>query len=127
MVTVQAAVPPVGLVEVTALPMPSTATQRLILGQEIPVNSLAPLTLRSVNFQAATPPVGLVDVIRSPLSSTAIQRVLLGQETAARLRLVVKWANFQVAAPPVGFVEVITSPPPKATHRVTLGQDTPPM
>jgi hypothetical protein len=33
LVTVQAAAPPVGWLEVTTLPLPSTATQRPLLGQ----------------------------------------------------------------------------------------------
>ena len=36
LVTVQAFVPPVGLIDVTTLPLSSTATQRLTLGQDTP-------------------------------------------------------------------------------------------
>jgi hypothetical protein len=51
--------------------------------------------------------------------------LLLGQDTLVTLWLAVMWVTFHAAAPPVGLVEVATSPPPKATHRVALGQDTP--
>jgi hypothetical protein len=35
-VTIQAAAPPLGLLEVTTLPVKSTATQRPLLGQDTP-------------------------------------------------------------------------------------------
>ena len=77
--TVQAAAPPVGLLEVTTLPLRSTATQRPLLGQDTPFRAVPPST--GVTVQAAVPPVGLLEVTTLPALSTATQRPLLGQDT----------------------------------------------
>src|SRR5207253_2683441 len=82
LVTVQTAASPVGLPDVTTLPLPSTATQRLLLGHDTPESELVPSTW--VTFQAAAPPVGLLDVTTPPRSSTATQRLLLGHDTPFR-------------------------------------------
>src|SRR2546426_12037011 len=81
LVTVQAAAPPVGLLEVTALALPSasTATQMLMLGQATPERELEPSTL--VPVHAAAPPVVLLDVTTLPATATATQRPRLGQDT----------------------------------------------
>src|SRR5207248_1592179 len=81
-VTVHAAGPPKGSLDETTLPLPSTATQRLMLGQETSDRELVPSTLAT--FQAAAPPSGLLEVTTLPLPSTATQRLLLGQDTAER-------------------------------------------
>jgi hypothetical protein len=81
-VTVQAAAPPVGLLDVTTLPPLSKATHRPLLGQDTPDIELKKSTW--VTVQAAAPPVGLLDVTTLPLWSTATQRLLLGQDTLVR-------------------------------------------
>ena len=130
-VTFQAATPPVGLVEVTTLPKLSTATHRLLLGQDTPVRKLEPSTCAS--FQAVAPPIGLVEVTTLPLVSTATQRTLLGQDTAvSRGPLALgptepsTLVTFQATAPPVGLLDETALPWSSiATHRLLLGHDTP--
>ena len=78
--TVHAAAPPVGLVEVTTLPVPSTATHNVVLGQEIPLTGLLPSTFDTDH--AVAPPVGLTEVTTSPDPSAATHNVLLGHERA---------------------------------------------
>jgi hypothetical protein len=113
----------VGLLEVTTLPLPSTATQRPLLGQETPVRELLVSTL--VRVQAAAPPVGLLEVTTLPLPSTATQRPLLGQETPSRGLLPSTLVTVQAAAPPVGLLEVTTLPAlSTATQKLLLGQNT---
>ncbi len=80
LVTVQAAAPPVGLLEVTTLPLRSTATQRPLLGQDTP-SALMP---ELVTVHAPAPPVGLLEVTTLPPRSTATQRPLVGQDTPDR-------------------------------------------
>src|SRR3989475_13208504 len=62
LVTVQAAAPPVGLLEVTALAVPSasTATQRVILGQGARARKSE--AAASVTAHAAAAAVGLLEV-----------------------------------------------------------------
>jgi hypothetical protein len=93
-VTFQAAAPPVGLLEVTTPPFVSTATQRPLLGHEMPFSEQgAPLVAvgaqpagpyTCVTFQAAAPPVGFLEVTTLPPPSTATQKLLLGQDTLER-------------------------------------------
>src|SRR5436190_1543975 len=102
--------PPVGLVEVTTLPLrSSTATQRSLVGQEATFSEVELCTF--VTVQAAAPTVGLLEVTTLPLSSTATHRSLLGQDTAWRFALspLVRLQQalsavivVQAAAPPVG-------------------------
>src|SRR5437870_6919854 len=106
LVTVQTAASPVGLPDVTTLPLPSTATQRLLLGHDTPESELVPSTW--VTFQAAAPPVGLLEVTTLPLPSTATQRLLLGQDTSASEWEPSRWITDHVAASPVGLSEVPT-------------------
>jgi hypothetical protein len=80
-VTVQAVAPPVGWLEVTTLPLLSTATQRPLLGQDTPVR----WERTGVTIQAAAPPLGLLEVTTLPVKSTATQRPLLGQDTPSRV------------------------------------------
>src|SRR5207244_11435086 len=108
LVTVQTAASPVGLPDVTTLPLPSTATQRLLLGHDTPESELVPSTW--VTFQAAAPPVGLLEVTTLPRPSTATQRLLLGQDTSANELEASTWITFHAAAPPVGLLEVTTLP-----------------
>src|SRR5438445_13322382 len=77
LVTVQTAASPVGLPDVTTLPLPSTATQRLLLGHGKPASALVPSTW--VTFQAAAPPVGLLEVTTLPWPSTSTATVQRGR------------------------------------------------
>jgi hypothetical protein len=83
LVTVQAAAPAVGLLEVTTSPLASTATQRPLLAQDTPDRALVSST--RVTVQAAAPPVGLLEVTTLPaLASTATQRPLVEHDTPYR-------------------------------------------
>ena len=105
------------------MPRSSTATQRLMLGQETPCRELLS-TLAA--FQAAAPPVGLVDASTLPSRPTATHRSRLGQETLDTVVEVFTWVTFQAPAPPVGSLEATTLPlSSTATQRLLLGQDTP--
>jgi hypothetical protein len=64
-VTVHAAAPPVGLVEVTTLSRVSTATQRLALAHETLVR-FGEEASTDVTVHADVPPVGLVAVTTLP-------------------------------------------------------------
>jgi hypothetical protein len=108
LVAVQADAPPVGLVEETAFPLTSTATQSCRLEHETLLSQREPSTSAAV--QADVPPVGLVAVTAPPSESTATQRRLLGQETAYGLNSAPMEVKVQAEAPPVGLVEVTTSP-----------------
>ena len=124
----QAAAPPVGLIEVRIAPSLPTATQSPVLGQEMPKRRSAPGI--SVTFQAPGPPIGLVEVRTEPLYSTATQRLGVGQSTACRLPLVVSpggsWKVFQALASPVGLDETAKDPAvPTPTQRLAEGQDIP--
>src|SRR2546428_13373381 len=79
LVTLHATAPPVGLLEVTTLPFTSTATQRLLLGQDGPGRELKPSTL--VTFQPAAPAGRLLDATTLPPSPTARQRPPVRQTT----------------------------------------------
>ena len=83
LVTDQAVVPPVGLAEVTALPLPSAAMQRWLLGQDTSFRELPPSTVIAVHVGDTA--AGLLEVTTSPRSSTATQRSLLKQDTPLRL------------------------------------------
>src|SRR2546426_11079554 len=84
--------------------MPSTATQKVMLGQDTPVRGLVPSTFVSV--QAALPPVGLLDVITLPALSTATQKLTLGHEMPCTLPAPATFAETQAAADPVGLLEL---------------------
>jgi hypothetical protein len=78
LVTVHAAAPPVGLLEVTTvLPLP-TATHSRTLGHETPFRLDAPIRLLSVH--AVSLPVGFVEVITLPARFAPAHSVLLGHE-----------------------------------------------
>jgi hypothetical protein len=81
-VTFQAAAPPSGLLEVTPLPAASTATQKLLLGQDTPFSEMAPSTPAA--FHPAAPPFGLPEVNTLPPLSVPTQRVVLVHETLVR-------------------------------------------
>jgi hypothetical protein len=81
LLTVQAADPPVGFVEVTTLPLLSTATQKPLLVHDTPVSALVPSTLATNQG----PTLGSTEVTTSPLPSTAAQKPSLGQDTPVRL------------------------------------------
>ena len=122
-VTFQAAAPPVGLVEVTTLPLPSTSTQKPVVGQDTPLGPKS-AEVTCVTFQEGAPPVGLVEV--TTLSwPTATQRSLLGQDTLER-PLDGTLLTLQAVAPPVGLVDMTTSPRSFTTMQSpVLGQETP--
>jgi hypothetical protein len=69
-----------------ASPLPPTATQRWLLGQETPSSPpLKPASARTmlatrVTFQAVVSPLGLLEVTTLPLPPTATHRPLLGQD-----------------------------------------------
>src|SRR5438445_10694704 len=98
LVTVQTAASPVGLPDVTTLPLPSTATQRLLLGHDTPESELVPSTW--VTFQAAAPPVGLLEVTTLPFTDpkSVVQR--MGEDTAARGLEPTTLITIHAAAPP---------------------------
>jgi hypothetical protein len=59
----QAPIPPVGSVEVRIFAALSTATHKLVVGQDTPVNESAPLrSMPGVVLHAPAPPVGLLEV-----------------------------------------------------------------
>jgi hypothetical protein len=74
--TCQAPAPPVGLVEVTAFPAPSTATQSVGPAQDTAWMKLLPSTLTIAQTGLASP--GFVDVTTLPVSSTATQKYAVG-------------------------------------------------
>src|SRR5207247_2433441 len=78
LVTVHAAAPPVGLLEVTTVPPLPTATHSRTLGHETPFRLDAPIRLLSVH--AVSLPVGFVEVITLPARFTPAHSVLLGHE-----------------------------------------------
>src|SRR6202521_2313641 len=133
LVTVQAAAPPVGLREVTTLPLGvptlpllSTATQRTLLGQDTLTRELVPSTL--VTVQAAAPPMGLLEVTTLPPLSTATQRPLLGQDTPYRPLELSTLVTVHVNGEPPASATGLTSVDPTAkrtaqntTHRRFTG------
>ena len=76
--TLQAAAPPVGLVEVTTSPRPSTATHSNVPGHETAAKAKEP-TCEVV--QAADPAPGSVDVTTLPAPSVTTQSEELAHET----------------------------------------------
>jgi hypothetical protein len=69
------------------LPLPSTATQRLVEGQEMaltPELLLATARSTAATLHADAPPVGPVEVMTLPALSTATHNVVEGQEMPAR-------------------------------------------
>src|SRR5262245_18602446 len=82
----QAAAPPAGSVELSALPESSTPTQNELEAQERPKisrGSPAPASISDVVHLVASP-VGTVEVRALPLLSTATQKAVEAQETAVR-------------------------------------------
>ncbi len=77
-VGVQMGVAEPGSDEVSTSPCWSTATQRLVDGQDTPSKLTAPST--SVTLHAGAPPSGLVEVSTSPLKVTATHSVAEGQD-----------------------------------------------
>src|ERR1700683_4677424 len=74
LVGVQAATPPVGLVEVMTCPKSSTATQKVVVGQ------LTPLALPAGLMRSQEPAVvGVVEISSCPMFSGTTQSVVLGQ------------------------------------------------
>src|SRR5437764_14863178 len=79
----QAAAPPVGLMEVSELPLLSTAAQKVFDGQDTAVRTLPESTRAAVH--PPDPPVGSAEAITWPLSSTAKQPLRAGPTTPAPL------------------------------------------
>src|SRR6266511_4852499 len=85
--------PPAGLIDVNMRPAESTATQRLVVGQDMPANQQNASVSDTVQspipmcdcFQDAAPPVGLVETITSPVVSPTTQNVALGHEMLVRM------------------------------------------
>lgn len=77
--TVHALAPPVGLVEVSTSPAPSTATHSDAEGHETPPSMLLPSTLLTVH--ALAPPVGSIEVTAFPAPSTTTHSKADGHET----------------------------------------------
>ena len=116
--TPQAPDPPVGLLDVTTLPTMSTATQRLLLGQETAERKLPSTWLTS---QSAPALAGLFDVTTLPLPSTATQRSTVGHDTPVRKHAAgfdgdtaqlepSTWVTVHAVDPAVGLLDVTTFP-----------------
>jgi hypothetical protein len=82
LVVVHAATPPVGLIDVSALPEVSTLTQNAIDGHETPKRFASGAMV--VIVHAPAPPVGLLDVRTSPSSSTTAHSEEDAHETASK-------------------------------------------
>ena len=121
----QEAAPPLGSVEVRTLPLSSTATQRLSVGQETPVILIEVPALASC--QPAAAPLGSVEVRTFPVLLPAAQSRVDTQETPCRPTGPPGVpASAQVEAPPVGSVETKMRPsPPVATQSEGVPQETP--
>ena len=112
--------PPVGLVELLALPTRSIATHSDGDGHEIPSNR--PFTgSRNEKLQAGAPPVGSSEISSPPAASTTAQKDGAAHDTAAngagQLSLLPHAkisgstrALVHAVEPPVGLVEVTASP-----------------
>src|SRR6476619_7328313 len=74
-------VPPV--VEVSALPLPSTATHSTADAHDTPLKELVPSTL-NVSHRAEAPAPALAEPRTLPLASTARQKVEVTQDTPVR-------------------------------------------
>ncbi len=87
------------------LPLPSTATHRVVVGQEMPrsESSSPPGESTRWTFQADEPPSGSVELTTSPTESAATHSVAEGQDT-----LLIgwvrssSWASTHAPGPPVG-------------------------
>src|SRR5438128_1975859 len=113
-----AAAPPVGFVEVSELPLLSTAAQKPVDGHDTAVRML-PESIRAGDDHWDDPPAGLVDVNTWPALSTATQRAAVGHERP-RMMLLLSMAagDDQVEARLAGFESVSTFPTwSPATHR----------
>src|ERR1051325_5206499 len=86
------------------LPMPSTTTQKVVLGQDTPVTGFVPSTF--VTVHAAFPSVGFVDVITLPTLSTATHKLALGHEIPCTKLAPATVAETHAAADPVGLLEL---------------------
>jgi hypothetical protein len=119
-----AAVPPVGLEEVTMFALPSSATQEVVDGHETVCNPwVRPVTV--VALQCAPPPAGSVEVNTDDGESpTATHSELAAHETLQKAWLSM-FDTCQAAAPPAGFVDATTLPAwSTAMHSAVLAQDT---
>jgi hypothetical protein len=112
--TVHADGPPPGLVDVTTLPLSSTATHSVIDGQEMPSIGLVPSICASCHADA--PPDGFVDVTTFPRQSTPAHRVMDGHDipdivfVSDTVFMGSTLAEDQEPAPPLGLVDVTTLP-----------------
>jgi hypothetical protein len=110
-----------GSVDVTALPLLSTATHSDADGQETAVMRV-PLSTLSGLFQLDPP---FVDVTTFPPPSTATHSEVDGQETPKNPWPLMFTGALQAAEPPVGFVDLSALPfPSTATHKDVVGQET---
>src|SRR5947207_13618718 len=97
--------------EAKASPELSTATQRVVDGQETSARKVwRPPTFRA--FHAFGPAVGLLEARILPWSSIATHSDGVGQETPIRLLVPSTSATVQARAPPAGRREAATSPRP---------------
>jgi hypothetical protein len=117
----QAPAPPVGLAELTTLPLSSPATQSVADAHES-VSSGPWSTV--LTAQLPGPAVGSVDVITWPAPSTATHNDADGQETAFS-DLESTWAIRHALAPLAGSLELATFPAwSTAMQSDAVGQDT---
>src|SRR5215218_10259288 len=101
--------PPVGSVEVRTSPLLSTATQRLAVGQEMPVICTEPPAFAS--SQPAGPAAGAVEVRTLPVKLPAAQSRVDRQATPSRSPGPPGVpVSVQAEAPPVGLVETKIRP-----------------
>ena len=100
------------------MPTMSSATQRMLLGQETAERKLASTWL---TIQSAAAPAGLFEVTTLPLPSTATQRSTVGHDTPVRKHAAgfdeetaqlepSTWVTLHAAEPAVGLLEVTTLP-----------------
>ena len=97
--------PPPGFVDTSAWPLPSTTTQKVVDGHEIPVSCLSPLVSMPVLTHEPVV-VGLVAARAFPALSTATHRDADGHETAFSAAVPSTVWAVQAPAPPVGLVAV---------------------
>lgn len=131
LVALQALAPPVGSVELSTSPSPSTATHSVADGHDsaeiaahAPPLWQDPDNAGSVywSVQALGPPAGFVEV-RIWLPENATQSDTVGHDKPDK-PLAGPAANVHALAPPVGRFEVRTPPLPSATQNETDGQET---
>src|SRR5215472_4862241 len=99
----QADGPPVGLVDVSASPLPSTAAHKVVVAQDKPSTRKAPVLL-----DCQSPPMGFIVVSMPPASprSRAVQNVALTHLSSVALPGPPgPLTRCQAGRPPAGFVE----------------------